>query len=107
MPHVSHGYQKSITHLQKIENILAVFQSIICYNIVTIILWHQEVCGSDEVKDDANENNTAGNYRINNQIKTTGCTRENHSRLGADVAVPLTYLRDLPLINWEIMLDLS
>ena len=76
------------------------------------------------MNDDANENNAAGNYRINNNKATTsrpfkhkakiiGSTPYNNSRLDAEVVVPLKYLGnfwrsfDLPLINWEIEPNLS
>ena len=78
----------------------------------------------DELNDDANENNAADNYRIND-IKTVksksfefkrniiGSTLDNNSILNAEVAVPLkclsNFLRslDLPLINSKKKLDLS
>ena len=51
---------------------------------------------------DANENNTAGNYRINNnkttsksfkhKTKIIGSTTANNSRLDAEVVVPVKYL---------------
>ena len=64
-----------------------------------------------------------GDYRINNEktltiksfeyITKIGYTENNDSRLDAEVAVPLKYLNNfwislyLPLINFEIELDLS
>ena len=78
----------------------------------------------DEVNDDANENNPAGNYRINNnktatskcfeyKTKLRGGTPDNNSRLGTEVVVSLKYLSnfwrslDLPFINCKIELDLT
>ena len=70
----------------------------------------------DEANDDADENNDAGNYKINNN-KTTTCksfkyktkiTRrmpDNNCRLETEVVAPLQYLSkfwgslNLPLIN--------
>ena len=57
----------------------------------------------DEVTDDANENNDANNYRINNNKKTTGksfeykiniiwSTPDNNSRLDAEFVIALKYL---------------
>ena len=70
----------------------------------------------DEANDDADENNDAGNYKINNN-KTTTCksfkyktkitrrTPDNNCRLETEVVAPLQYLSkfwgslNLPLIN--------
>ena len=57
----------------------------------------------DEVNDDANENNDAGNHEINNKKTTTsksfeyktkiiGSTPNNNSKTDAEVAVTLKYL---------------
>ena len=72
----------------------------------------------DKVNDDANKNNDAGNYRINN-IKTTtsksfeyktkiiGRTSESNSTINTVAVLPLKYMSnfgrslDLPLINCE------
>ena len=70
----------------------------------------------DEVNDDANENNSTGNY--NNQTTTSkyfeyntkiiGSTPENHSRLDVAIVLPSKYLNsfwrylDLFYINCEI-----
>ena len=59
----------------------------------------------DEVNDDANENDSAGNYRINNNKTTTsksfdykakiiGSTPADSSRLDTEVVVPLKYLNN-------------
>ena len=77
----------------------------------------------DEVNDDANENNDAVNYRINikkeksksfeYKTKITGNIQAVNNRLDGEVLVPLKYLSnfwrslDLPLVKWEIELDLS
>ena len=50
--------------MQKI--LILIYQSIICYNIVKIILRHQG-WNKDEVNDFSNENNDANNYRIKQQ----------------------------------------
>ena len=74
------------------------------------------------MNDEANENNTV-NYRVNNEktaasksfeykTKITGSTPDDNNILDTEVVVPLKYLSnfwrylDLPLINWEIKLDL-
>ena len=82
-------------------------------------LWYQEVWNyyRDEVNDDENKNNDAGNHRINDsnrakskyefKIKIIGSTPDNNSRLDTEVAVWVKYLSnfwrslDLPLINSE------
>ena len=78
----------------------------------------------DEMIDDANENNDAGNYRTNNNNKTAskffdfktkiiGNTPADNNTLDTEFVVPLRYLSNylrslyLPLINCEIELDLS
>ena len=77
----------------------------------------------DEVNDDANENNDAVNYRINikkekskyfeYKTKITGNIQAVNNRLDGEVLVPLKNLSnfwrslDLPLVKWEIELDLS
>ena len=75
------------------------------------------------MNDDANENNAAGNYRINNNKATASKSFEyktkikesmpaNDSRLDTEIVVSLKYLSnfwrslDLPLINCEIELGL-
>ena len=75
------------------------------------------------MNDNANENNDASNYRINNNKTTTsisfdyktniiGSTSADNSRLDAEVVAPLKYLSnlwrslDFPLINCEVELDL-
>ena len=85
------------------------------------ILWNYY---RDEVNDDANENNDSGNYRINNNKRTTsksfggktkimGSEPDNNSKLDIEVVVPLKYLSnlwrslDLLLINCKKELDLS
>ena len=77
----------------------------------------------DEVNDDANENNSA-RIKVNNNKTITskyfeykrkfiGKTQNNDNILDAKVVVPLKHLSnfwkslDLPLINYEIELDLS
>ena len=74
------------------------------------------------MNDEANQSNTV-NYRVNNQkiaasksfeykTKITGSTPDDNNILDTEVVVPLKYLSnfwrylDLPLINWEIKLDL-
>ena len=91
------------------------------YSLTSVSLWNYY---RDEVNDDANENNYAGNYRINYNKTTTsksfeyktkiiGSTRADNSRLNAEVAALLKYLinfwrsLDLLLINCEIELDLT
>ena len=83
-------------------------------------LWN---CYTDEVNDDANENN-ADNYRTKNNKRKTSTyfnnrtniiwsTPEDNNTIETEVVVPLKYLSnfwrclDLPLINCEIELDLS
>ena len=77
----------------------------------------------DEGNDDVNENNTAGNYKINNktttstsfeyQTKITGSTPAGNSRLDTEVVVLLKHLTnfwillDFPLIHYETELDLT
>ena len=75
------------------------------------------------MKNNANENNYANSFRINNNKTTTskyfeynttliGSTPKDNSRLDAEVVVPLKYLSkfwrslNLPLSNCEIELDL-
>ena len=74
----------------------------------------------DEVNDDDNENNDAGNYRVNSnktvtsksfkyKTKILGSTPADNSRLETEFVVPLKYLSNfrkslnLPLINCEIV----
>ena len=76
------------------------------------------------MNDDANENNDAGNCRMNNnkaqtcksfeyKTKITGSTPADSNTLDAKVVVPLKYLSnfwrplDLHLINCKVELDLS
>ena len=75
-----------------------------------------------KVNDDANENNPAGTYSINNKTTTsksfeyktkiTVSTPADNSKLDTEVVAPLKYLSnfwrslDLPLISCEIELDL-
>ena len=90
------------------------------YSMKSGSLWNYYV---DEVNNDANKNNDAANYRINNNKTTTtksfeykskiiGNKPDNNSRLDAEVVVLLKYLNNfwrslhLPLINCEIELDL-
>ena len=77
----------------------------------------------DEVNDDANENNAARielnknetitSKSIEYKPKLIGSTPKNNNILYPEVVVPLKYLSnfwrflDLPLINYEIELDLS
>ena len=77
----------------------------------------------DEINDSVNENNDAGNYRMNNKTMTSksfayrtkiiGRTPNDNYILNTEVVVPLKYLSNfwksfnLPLINCEIELDLS
>ena len=89
------------------------------YSVTSISLWNYY---RDEVNDYADENNDAGNYRINNSKTTTTSKSfeyktntietapDSNSRLDTEVFVPLNYLRrslDLPLINCEMELELS
>ena len=76
----------------------------------------------NEINDDANENDDAGNYRINNKTTTTksfeyktkitGSTPADNSRLDAEAVVPLQYFSnfwrsiDLGLIKCAIEVDL-
>ena len=74
----------------------------------------------DEVNDDDNENNDAGNYRVNSnktvtsksfeyKTKILGSTPADNSRLETEFVVPLKYLSNfrkslnLPSINCEIV----
>ena len=74
----------------------------------------------DEVNDDDNENNDAGNYRVNSnktvtsksfeyKTKILGSTPADNSRLETEFVFPLKYLSNvrkslnLPLINCEIV----
>ena len=74
----------------------------------------------DEVNDDDNENNDAGNYRVNSnktvtsksfeyKTKILGSTPADNSRLETEFVVPLKYLSNfrkslnLSLINCEIV----
>ena len=103
------------TFIEKSEDL---YIAIICYNIVTIILWHQEVCGivKEMKNDDANKN---VNNRINSnktvtsksfeyKTKSIGTTPDDNNTLDTEVVVPLKYLSnfwrslDLRLINCEI-----
>ena len=70
------------------------------YSMTAKSLWNYY---RDEVTDDANENNDANNYRINNNKKTTGksfeyniniiwSTPDNNSRLDAEFVIALKYL---------------
>ena len=78
----------------------------------------------DEVNDDENENNPAGNYRINNnktktsksfksKTKLIGSTPNKNNMLNAEVVVLLKYLSnfwrslDWSFINCEIELSLT
>ena len=90
------------------------------YSVTSRSLWNYY---RDYVNDDANENNNAGNYRINNEKTTAsrpfqcktkiGSTPADNDILEAKVVLPLKYLRifwrflDFPLINYKIELDLS
>ena len=89
---------------------------------MTIILWHQELCGIIiRIKTD-DENENSDNSRINNskaitrksleyKIKIIIRTSNDNKTLDAEVVVLLKYLHnfwrslDLPLINCEIELD--
>ena len=79
---------------------LIVYKKKNVYSITPGILWNYY---KDEVNDDANENNDAGNYRRNNNKTTTiksfeyktkiiTGTPANTNRLDTEVAVPLKYL---------------
>ena len=74
----------------------------------------------DEMNDDDNENNDAGNYRVNSnktvtsksfeyKTKILGSTPADNSRLETEFVVPLKYLSNfrkslnLPSINCEIV----
>ena len=111
MLQLGHLYQKSITFIDNAEDLDIVMPM---YNLLEYCdncsmtsgsLWNYN---RDEVNDDANENNDAGNYRINNNKMTTSKS----FRLDVEV-VPLKYLSkfwrflDLSLINCKIELDLS
>ena len=67
------------------------------YSMTSGSLWNYN---TDEVNDDANENNDAGIYRVNNnktrksksfeyKTKIIGNTQHNNSRLDVEVVVPL------------------
>ena len=77
---------------------------------------------TDETNNDANENND-DDYRVNNEktiasksfmskTKIIGRTSINNNTLNREIAIPLKHLSyfwrslDLPLINFEIELDL-
>ena len=68
MLHLGHAYQKSITHLYKMQKIVIAMPM---YNLLEYSESYSMTSGSlwnyywDKMNDDANENNDAGNYRIN------------------------------------------
>ena len=90
------------------------------YSMTSGSLWNYY---RDEVNDDANENNSARNKINNNKTITSksfeykkkliGSTPSNNNILDTEVVATLKYLTnfwrslDLPLINYEIDLDLS
>ena len=76
------------------------------------------------MNNDVSQNNTTGDFRINNkkttikrsfecQAKIIGSTPADKNTLDREVIVSLKYLSnfwrslDLPLINWQIELDLT
>ena len=90
------------------------------YSITSGSLWNYY---RDEVNDDSDENNPAGNFRLNNdktttskyfeyKTKITEKTSSNSSRLDTEVFTPLKYLSSvwrslyLPFINCVVELDL-
>ena len=127
MLHLDHAYQKiNNTFINKEEDLDIVMpihnlsEYINNYFMTSGSLWN---CYRHEINDDANKNNAAYN-RINNnktitsksfknKTKLIGSTPNNNNILDAEVVVPLkhssTFRRSLhlPLINWEIELDLS
>ena len=91
------------------------------YSITSGSLWNYY---RDEVNDDSDENNPAGNFRLNNdktttskyfghKTKITEKTSSNASRLDTEVFTPLKYLSNfwrslyLPFINCVVELDLG
>ena len=91
------------------------------YSMTSASFWNYY---RDEVNNDGNEKNDAGNYRINNNktkksksfeysTKIIRSTPKDYNTLDTEVVVPLKYLSifwgllNLPLINFEIGLDLS
>ena len=69
MLHLGHAYQKSITRLYKMQKMVIAMPM---YNLLEYSESYSMTSGSlwnyywDKMNDDANENNDAGNYRINN-----------------------------------------
>ena len=96
-------YRKLKTHSLTIKKVFILLcQCIICWNIANIILWHQLFCGNNN----ANENNVADDYRINDNKTTTrnsfeykakiiGSTTVNINTLDTEVVVPLKYLSSI------------
>ena len=74
MLHLGHAYQKSITFIDSAEDCDIVMSM---YNLLEYSGNYSITSGSlfdyyrDEVNDDANENNDAGNYRVNNEKTMT------------------------------------
>ena len=108
-------------HLDIVMPMYNLLEYSVNYSMTSGSLWNYY---SDEVNNNANENNNAGNYGINNNMTTTSesfqyktkiivSTPNNNSRLNKEVVAPLKYLTnfwrslDFPLINCEIKLDLS
>ena len=121
--YLCHAYQKSVTHLY-IFNAEDLDTVIPMYNLLEYSDNYSMTSGSvlnyyrDQVNDDANESNPAGNCGVNNsKITTTKSFKYKGKKKGSapadgnvkvtEVAVPLKYLNnfwrslDLPLINCE------
>ena len=70
--HLCHAYQKSVTHLHLMQNILMPM-----YNLLEYSDNYSMTSGSvlnyyrDELNDDVNESNPAGNYGVNNSKTRT------------------------------------
>ena len=109
---------KNLDIFMRMQNVLEYCDN---YCMTSGFSWNYD---RDEMNDDANENNDAGNYRINNKKETTskysqyktksiGTTLVHTNILDTEVVVPLKYLSTfwrylyLPLLNCEIELHLS
>ena len=100
-------FRSSMTKINKtfIGNVEDLDIVMLIYNLLEYSDNHSMTSGSlwnnyrDKVNDDTNENNDAGNYRVNNNKATAsksfenkteiiGSTPDENSRLGAEVVVP-------------------
>ena len=119
--HINNVFIDKVDHLYIVMSMFNLLECSDNYSITSRSLWNYY---RDELNDIANENNPAGDYRLNTNKKTasksfeyktkvTGKASDIEYRLDAEVVFPLKYLNnfwrslDLPLINYEIELDLS